>query len=76
MATAPDPPATGSAKLVANERGMRLSIVREGPPTKINVVGICGSLRTKSCNAGLLRHAVTVGVPAARLAAAQAQLKK
>ena len=39
---------------------MRLSIVREGAPTKINVVGICGSLRTKSCNAGLLRHAVTV----------------
>ena len=28
--------------------------------SKINVVGICGSLRAKSCNAGLLRHAVQV----------------
>ena len=27
---------------------------------KINVVGICGSLRAQSCNAGLLRHAVQV----------------
>ena len=27
---------------------------------KVNVVGICGSLRAQSCNAGLLRHAVKV----------------
>ena len=28
--------------------------------TPIRIVGICGSLRAKSCNAGLLRHAVAV----------------
>jgi len=30
------------------------------PSTKLNVVGICGSLRSKSCNKGLLNHAVRV----------------
>ena len=51
------------AALVSNERGVRLTLSDDDgvdAPAKINVVGICGSLRAKSCNAGLLRHAVAV----------------